>query len=111
MPDGWKNFWSCPGIITGTTPLKKRASTRTLPFIFRGSINFLELTTILTSGRNATDWTASRLRPAFCGRRLNHLPGEKERLERHFKNPVPAGERRGAALRPSWLLSPGQEIS
>src|SRR5258708_780907 len=89
MLNGSKSFWLCPDIITGTILLKKRASIRTLPFIFRGLISFLELTTILMSGRNVTAWTARKLRLVLLGRRLNHLQKEKERL----KNPVRLMER------------------
>src|SRR5260370_42261790 len=49
-----EKFWLCHDIIIGIIPPKKRASIRTSPFIFRGLINFLELTTILMCGRNVT---------------------------------------------------------
>jgi lathosterol oxidase len=74
---------------------------------FHGSISFLELTTIRTSGRSITAWTARKLRPAFLGRRLNRLPGEKERLRTLAR----AVERPGATVRPFRSPSPGQEIS
>src|ERR1700745_3499248 len=79
MPNGWKSFWLCLDTIIGTILLKKRASTRTSPFIFRGLIGFLELITILMSGRNVMAWTAKKFRLTFLGKRSNHLSEREER--------------------------------
>src|SRR5260370_41386438 len=107
MPNGSKSSWLCPDIIIGTILLKKRASIRTLPFIFRGLINFLGLTTILMSGRNFMVWTAKKLPMAFLGKRLNHLQKEKER----FKNLVRLLKRPWVPLHPFSLPSLSQNIS
>src|SRR5258708_21763072 len=107
MPDGSKSFWSCPDITIGTIRLKKRQSTRTLPFIFRGSIRFLELTTIQRHGRNAMAWTAKKLRPTFLGKPSIRLREESERP----RNPERLVERPGATLRPFSKPSPSQDIS
>src|SRR5258707_2942162 len=107
MPDGSKSFWSCPDITIGTIRLKKRQSTRTLPFIFRGSIRFLELTTIQRHGRNVMAWTAKKLRLTFLGRPSIRLQEESERP----KNPALLVERPWVTLHPLSLPSPSQDIS
>src|SRR5580700_647076 len=108
MRNGWKSSWLCPDITIGTIPLKKKASTRTLPFIFRGSIESSELTTILRSGRNATAWTAKRLRRALLNRRSNPLFHEEKE---HPKNLMRLRERQGGRARPLPLPLPVQDSS
>src|SRR5215475_540594 len=54
-PNGWKNSWLCPDFTTGTTLLKKRASTKILLSTFLGSTRFSELTTFLRHGRSGMD--------------------------------------------------------
>src|ERR1700746_258688 len=88
MPNGSKSIWLCPDIITGTIRPKKRASIRTLLFTFRGLISFLELTTILMSGRSGTVSAARKLRVASSGKPLNHLQRENERLRRLWKQSI-----------------------
>src|SRR5258705_1745259 len=107
MLNGSNSFWSCPDIIIGTILRKKRASTRTLLFIFRGSIKFLELITTLRNGRKYMAWMEKQLRLAFLGKLLNRLRKEKERP----KNSAHLMERRWASPHLLWLPSPSRNIS
>ncbi len=80
--NGSKSFWSCPDFITGTTLRKKRPSTRTSRFIFRGLISFLGLITFLRSGRKTTAWPATKFRRAFWGKRSNPSGERKDKRKR-----------------------------
>jgi lathosterol oxidase len=84
MQNGSKSIWLCPDIIIGTILLKRRASTGTLLFTFRGSIKFLERTTIQISGRTLMAWTAKNFRLILLGKRLSRSQKENE----HPKNPA-----------------------
>src|SRR6267154_2787182 len=102
MLNGSNSFWLCPDIIIGTILRKKRASTRTLLFIFRGSIKFSELITILRNGRRFMAWMEKQLHPAFLSKLLNRLRKEKERP----RNSARLTERRWASPHLLWSPSP-----
>src|SRR3981189_1795669 len=107
MLNGSNSFWSCPDIIIGTILRKKRASIRTLLFIFRGSIKFLELITILRNGRKFMAWMGKQLRLVFLDKLLNRLRKEKERP----KNSARLMESRWASPPLLWLPSPSRKVS
>src|SRR5215470_16114329 len=72
-PNGSKSFWSCPDSTIGTTPHKRRPSTKTSLSTSPGSTKSLELTTFLKNGRKITAWPAKKFLPPLSGKRLNPL--------------------------------------